>query len=187
MARVAGCRCEPNGLHAPEVALDVDGLRGPRWCGARVLAAAAHRAGSTAPRWNGRDSRGSEMLRRSGARLAAAAHRQGAKGSEVALGAKGLHAPEDGSARAGPAPTFRNRVRSVGCSNGASPPGWAPYHRRHARRGAPSGGSRRRAPADLREALIGPFQRVQVGGVVKIERRVREPHDPSARCRAPRP
>jgi len=31
------------------------------------------------------------------------------------------------------------------------------------------------APANLREALVGPFKRVQMGGVVQVERRVREP------------
>ena len=47
-------------------------------------------------------------------------------------------------------------------------------------RGVPRAeGSRRRAPADLREALVGPLQRVQVGGVVEVERRVRELHDPA--------
>jgi hypothetical protein len=43
------------------------------------------------------------------------------------------------------------------------------------------------APADLREALVGAFERVQVGGVVQVERRLRERHDPPARWRAPRP
>ena len=44
-----GCRCAPDGLHAPDIALDLDGLHGPKWCGAPVLAAAAHRTGSTRP------------------------------------------------------------------------------------------------------------------------------------------
>jgi uncharacterized protein (TIGR02268 family) len=46
-------------------------------------------------------------------------------------------------------------------------------------------GSRRGAPANLREALVGPFERVQVRGVVQVERRIRELHDPPPRRRAP--
>ncbi len=37
------------------------------------------------------------------------------------------------------------------------------------------------APADLREALVGPQERVQVRGVVQVERRVREPDNPPPR------
>ncbi len=47
--------------------------------------------------------------------------------------------------------------------------------------------SRGGAPADLREALVGPLKRVQVGGVVQVERRIREPDNPPARRGAPRP
>ncbi|ATB28101.1 hypothetical protein MEBOL_001546 [Melittangium boletus DSM 14713] len=47
--------------------------------------------------------------------------------------------------------------------------------------------SRGCASANLREALVGPFKRVQVGGVVQVERRVGELHDPPARCGTPRP
>ena len=47
--------------------------------------------------------------------------------------------------------------------------------------------SRGCAPADLREALVGPFERVQVRGVVQVERRIGELHDPPARRGAPRP
>jgi hypothetical protein len=36
-------------------------------------------------------------------------------------------------------------------------------------------GSRRQAPADLWEALMSPQERVQVGGIVQVERRIREP------------
>ena len=46
--------------------------------------------------------------------------------------------------------------------------------------------SRGGAPADLREALVGPLERVQVGGVVQVERRIGEPDDPPARRGAPR-
>jgi hypothetical protein len=45
--------------------------------------------------------------------------------------------------------------------------------------------SRGGAPANLREALVGPLERVQVGGVVQIERCVREPNNPPARRGAP--
>ncbi len=40
------------------------------------------------------------------------------------------------------------------------------------------------ARADLREALVDPPERVQVGEVVIIERRIRELHNPPARRRA---
>jgi len=45
--------------------------------------------------------------------------------------------------------------------------------------------SRDGAPANLREALVGPFERVQVGGVVQVERCIGELHNPPPRRRAP--
>ncbi len=45
--------------------------------------------------------------------------------------------------------------------------------------------SRGCAPADLREALVGPFERVQVGGVVQVEWRLGELHDPPTRRGTP--
>ena len=41
--------------------------------------------------------------------------------------------------------------------------------------------SRGGAPTDLREAFVGPLQRVQVGGVVQVKRRTGEPDNPPAR------
>jgi hypothetical protein len=38
----------------------------------------------------------------------------------------------------------------------------------HSRSAARAERSRRVAPADLREALVGPLERVQVGGVVEV-------------------
>jgi hypothetical protein len=40
--------------------------------------------------------------------------------------------------------------------------------------------SRHRAPADLREALVGPLQRVEVLGPVEVERLIGELHNPAA-------
>ena len=63
--------------------------------------------------------------------------------------------------------------------------------RRSFRRRGPAHGhhepcpSRGYAPADLREALVGPLERVQVDGVVQVERRIGEPDDPPARRGAP--
>src|ERR1044071_9909758 len=51
----------------------------------------------------------------------------------------------------------------------------------------PCRASRSGAPANLGETLVGPLERRQVGGVVVIERRIRELHDPPARLRAPCP
>jgi len=57
-----------------------------------------------------------------------------------------------------------------------------------ASRAGPHGrASRGGAPADLREARVGPFERVQVDWVVQVERRIREPDHPPARRGAPRP
>jgi hypothetical protein len=42
-----------------------------------------------------------------------------------------------------------------------------------------------RAPTNLREALVGPLQRVQVRGVVQVERRLRELHNPPVRRGTP--
>ena len=50
---------------------------------------------------------------------------------------------------------------------------------------AAGGASRGGAPADLRETLVGPLERVQVRGVVQVERRIGEPDNPPARRGTP--
>ncbi len=69
------------------------------------------------------------------------------------------------------------QARAHGCCLPSPPPRRAPRDR----------GSRLRAPTDLREALISPQERLQVGGVVEIERCLRELHNPPTRRSAPRP
>jgi hypothetical protein len=51
----------------------------------------------------------------------------------------------------------------------------------------PVPGSRGHAPANLREALVAPLERLQVRGVVQVERRVRERHHPPSRRHSSRP
>src|SRR4051812_11986607 len=66
------------------------------------------------------------------------------------------------------------------CSRDRGPStGWirSSTHRRRATARPPS---RCRAPADFREALVGPLQRVQVIGPVEVERLVGELDDPAA-------
>ncbi len=81
-----------------------------------------------------------------------------------------------------------SRILEAGSTLGPTRPRSAPPSYRWEPAPRPGAeGSKRSATADLREALIGPQKRVQVGGVVQVERRVRELHDPPARCRVARP
>jgi len=99
--------------------------------------------------------------------------------AETRLDRTGVSTNVGGAARVGEGiPSVTSRHHDITVGSQCIPRGYQARGRSRASRGG--------APANRREALVGPFERVQVGGVVQIERRIGETHDPPPGRRAPR-
>lgn len=138
--RGAGRRYAPPGLHGFEVMPGAKHFHAPR--GHAVLAAAAHRRGTTRAEVEWARLQRLQSIAALGCPAGCRRSPPGLQGSEVVLGANGRHVPGDGSARAGPALTSRNRARSEVPGGGAVVgPVVEPWWARRWSRSGPGGGA----------------------------------------------